>query len=98
MTNNAPTSARASLGFARLLSWITMGLILLSSLVISVIIANSARDTLLERQKDYALLMAENLNHQVYNISHSRKPLDVTPCPSVLFPIVDADETDCILS
>ncbi len=43
-----------------------MGLVLLSSLVISVIIANSARDTLLEKQKDYALLMAENLNHQVY--------------------------------
>ena len=66
LTSSAPTSGRASLGFARLLSWITMGLILLSSLVISVIIANSARDTLLEKQKDYALLMAENLNHQIY--------------------------------
>ena len=65
-TTSAAPSGRTSLGFARLLSWITMGLILLSSLVISVIIANSARDTLLERQKDYALLMAENLNHQVY--------------------------------
>ena len=65
-TTSAAPSGRASLGFARLLSWITMGLILLSSLAISVIIANSARDTLLERQKDYALLMAENLNHQVY--------------------------------
>ena len=43
-----------------------MALILLSSLVISVIISNSARDTLLEKQKDYALLMAENLNHQIY--------------------------------
>ena len=43
-----------------------MALVLLSSLAISVIISNSARDTLLEKQKDYALLMAENLNHQIY--------------------------------
>lgn len=66
MPHNASTLPGASLGLARLLSWITMALVLLSSLAISVIIANSARDTLLEKQKDYALLMAENLNHQIY--------------------------------
>ncbi len=66
MPNNSTPKSTDSLGVARLLSWITLVLILLSSLFMSVIISNSARDILLEKQKDYALLMAENLNHQVY--------------------------------
>ncbi|MDR0467079.1 MAG: two-component sensor histidine kinase [Deltaproteobacteria bacterium] len=54
------------LSYARALSWISLVLILCTSLGISVVIANSARETLLTKQTDFALLLAENLNHQIY--------------------------------
>lgn len=41
-------------------------LILASSLSLAIFIGNSARNTLLLRQQQYALLLAENLNHQIY--------------------------------
>lgn len=40
--------------------------ILLGSLVLSMVIANRAETVLLKKSEDYALLMAENLNHQVF--------------------------------
>ena len=40
--------------------------ILLSSLALSMVIAHRAETVLLKKSVDYALLMAENLNHQVF--------------------------------
>ena len=54
------------LSYARALSWVSLVLILCTSLGISVIITNSARESLLSKQTDFALLLAENLNHQIY--------------------------------
>jgi len=54
------------LSYARALSWISLVLILCTSLGISVIITNSARESLLTKQTDFAMLLAENLNHQIY--------------------------------
>lgn len=54
------------LGLARFLSWISLALILTSSMTLSVVIANSARETLILKQQKFALLLAENLNHQIY--------------------------------
>lgn len=65
----APTSAvpeSLPLNFARTLSWISLVLIMASCLGISGIIANSARETLITRQEDFARLLAVNLNHQIY--------------------------------
>lgn len=53
-------------GFAKVLSWVTLVLILASGLFLSIIIADSARRTLLEKQKEFASLLAENMNHQIY--------------------------------
>jgi signal transduction histidine kinase len=50
----------------RFLSWVSLILILASSLFLSIIIANQARDTLLSKQKEFSLLLAENLNHQIF--------------------------------
>ena len=54
------------LSYARALSWISLVLILCTSLGISVIITNSARESLLAKQTDFAQLLADNLNHQIY--------------------------------
>ena len=54
------------LSYARALSWISLVLILCTSLGISAVITNSARESLLRKQTDFALLLAENLNHQIY--------------------------------
>jgi signal transduction histidine kinase len=54
------------LSYARALSWISLVLILCTSLGISAVITNSARESLLTKQTDFALLLAENLNHQIY--------------------------------
>lgn len=53
-------------GLARFLSWTSFLLILASSLMLAVFIGNSARNTLIVRQQRYSLLLAENLNHQIY--------------------------------
>lgn len=54
------------LRFARFLSWTSLVLIVVTSTVFSLFIANSARTTLLMKQKDYAMLLAENLNSHIY--------------------------------
>ena len=54
------------LSYARALSWVSLVLILCTSLGISAVITNSARESLLAKQTDFALLLAENLNHQIY--------------------------------
>ncbi len=53
-------------GFARFLSWVSLVLILATSIVMSVIITDSARNTMFRKQQEFASLLAENLNHQIY--------------------------------
>ena len=53
-------------GLTRFLSWISLILILASSVMLAFFIGNSARNTLLLRQQQYAMLMASNLNQQIY--------------------------------
>lgn len=60
------TGTTGPLGFARAISWSALLLLMASGLVVSIIVANSARKTLLTKQQDFALLVARNLNHQVY--------------------------------
>jgi len=50
----------------KFLSWSSLVFILGTSLFLAVFIANQARDTLLEKQKRFALLLAENVNHQIF--------------------------------
>lgn len=57
---------KRTFGITKILSWSSLLLILASGLFLSVIIADSARRTLLEKQKEFALLLAENLNQQIY--------------------------------
>ncbi len=59
-------AADLPLSYARTLSWLSLLLILTISLVLSVFIANSARENLLTKQEDFANLVASNLNHQIY--------------------------------
>ncbi len=67
---NAPKIKAApkdlSLSYARTLSWLSLVLILTTSLGLSVLISNSARESLLIKQEDFANLLAKNLNHQIY--------------------------------
>ncbi|MGE4297440.1 MAG: sensor histidine kinase [Desulfovibrionaceae bacterium] len=62
----ATTDSKRPLGFARFLSWSSFIVILASTLFVSIVIANSANKTLLTKQQEFALLLAENLNHQIY--------------------------------
>ena len=64
--NQKPVTDLSSLGFAKFLSWTSLVLILVSSLIMSVVISNSARTSLLLKQQDFATLLAENLNHQIF--------------------------------
>jgi signal transduction histidine kinase len=47
-------------------SFTSLIVILLGSLALSMVIAHRAETVLLKKSEDYALLMAENLNHQVF--------------------------------
>jgi two-component system, NtrC family, sensor histidine kinase HydH len=60
------TAGARPLGFAKFLSWTMLLVILGSSLFLSIIIANLARESILDKQQRFALLLAENLNHQIY--------------------------------
>lgn len=55
-----------SFQLVKLLSWTLLVVIVASSLGLSVFLAKHADETLLEKQKEFALLQAENLNHQIY--------------------------------
>lgn len=66
MPNASVPNRDLPFGLTRFLSWISLVLILASSVTLAFFIGNSARDTLLLRQQDYARLMAANLNHQIY--------------------------------
>ncbi len=55
-----------SLGLVKFLSWSSLALILLVNLFLSIFLANYARQDVIAKQKEFALLLAENLNHQIY--------------------------------
>ncbi|MBI9111170.1 ATP-binding protein [Maridesulfovibrio ferrireducens] len=55
-----------SFQLVKLLSWTLLVVIVASSLGLSVFLAKHADETLLEKHKEFALLQAENLNHQIY--------------------------------
>jgi len=52
--------------FVKFLSWSSLIIILASSLALSVFIANYAREAIINKNHEFALLLAENLNHQIY--------------------------------
>ena len=52
--------------YARTLSWLSLVFILLTNLVLSFFISNSARETLLTKQKEFANLLVDNLNNQIF--------------------------------
>lgn len=54
------------LGFARSLAWIALLLVLALSTGLSVYIGTQAKKTLMRKQQEFAALLAENLNHQIY--------------------------------
>ncbi len=55
-----------TLSYAHTLSWLSMLVVLLVSLGLSFIISNQARQVLMERQEGFALLLAQNLNNQIF--------------------------------
>ena len=63
---DAPVESALPLSYARTLSWLSLLVIMATSLVLSFFIANSAREALLTRQENFSRLLAENLNHQIY--------------------------------
>lgn len=50
----------------KFLSWTSLLLILAVNLVLSVFIANQSRQAMLEKNREFSLLLAENLNHQIF--------------------------------
>ena len=63
-----PEKAEESLplSYARTLSWLSLLFILLTSLALSFFISSSVRETLMRGQVDFARLLAENLNSQIF--------------------------------
>lgn len=55
-----------TLGLARLFSWISFVMIILFSIFLSVFIATNTRSSLINSQESYALLLAENMNKQIF--------------------------------
>ncbi|MBQ7456943.1 MAG: two-component sensor histidine kinase [Desulfovibrio sp.] len=55
-----------SLSYARPLSWFSLIIILFTSLGLSFFISHSAQETLLTKQKEFARLMVNNLNNQIF--------------------------------
>lgn len=51
---------------ARFFSWVSLVLVLVSSAVLALFIGNTTTTTLLDSQEEYALLLAENLNKQIF--------------------------------
>ena len=54
------------LGFARQLAWVALVAVVIFSAVLSTYIGNHARDILIAKQRNFAALLAENLNAQIY--------------------------------
>ena len=63
---SALEQSNASYSTAKYLSWGSLALTFLAGLALSIVIANQARQTLLAKQQEFGLLLAQNLNHQIY--------------------------------
>jgi signal transduction histidine kinase len=50
----------------KFLSWSSLILILASSMFLVAVLGNYAKRTVLQKDQEFALLLAENLNHQIY--------------------------------
>lgn len=61
-----PVEAALPLSYARTLSWVSLVLILLTTLGLSFFISSSVRETLLTRQEGFARVLAQNLNSQIF--------------------------------
>lgn len=66
MKPNDRLDGAQSLGLVKFLSWSSLALILVVNLFVSVFLSNYSRQDVLAKQKEFALLLAENLNHQIY--------------------------------
>lgn len=63
---NAQGKQELPLSYARVLSWLSLVFILLTSLGLSFFIASSVRQILLDKQEDFTKLLVENLNSQIF--------------------------------
>ncbi|MBQ9405524.1 MAG: two-component sensor histidine kinase [Desulfovibrio sp.] len=63
---SAADTENALPSYARTLSWLSLLIIVLTSLGLSFFISNSARETLLTRQQEFARQLVENLNSQIF--------------------------------
>jgi signal transduction histidine kinase len=63
---NQHESGVRPLQFVRVISWSLFAIILGFSLLLSVFISKYAERTLLEKQEEFGLLLAENVSHQVF--------------------------------
>ncbi|MDR1659399.1 MAG: two-component sensor histidine kinase [Desulfovibrio sp.] len=65
--NAVPSDGKdLTLSYARTLSWLSLLLILTTTLSLSFFISNSARETLLTRQENFAHSLVVNLNYQMF--------------------------------
>ncbi len=55
-----------SLSYARTLSWLSLLIVLMVSLALSYFISNQTRNTLMTRQEGLGILLAHNLNNQIF--------------------------------
>jgi two-component system, NtrC family, sensor histidine kinase HydH len=55
-----------SFGIVKVVSWSSLVLILAISLFLAIFLSNYARETVLDKQRKFAMLLAVNLNHQIY--------------------------------
>lgn len=60
------TAEASPFQLVKLLSWSFFVLILGFNLILSIFLSDYAKRTLLEKQEEFALLLAENLNHQIF--------------------------------
>ena len=59
-------SSMTSLGLARFFSWIFLVLIIVFSIFLSVFVGTTTRSSLISSQESYTLLLAENMNKQIF--------------------------------
>ncbi|SBV91223.1 Integral membrane sensor signal transduction histidine kinase [uncultured delta proteobacterium] len=57
---------RVKLGIARYLAWVLLVLILAFSIFLAIVVGNRAQDTLLTKQRNFAGILAEHLNQQIF--------------------------------
>lgn len=66
MTKKSSKGQAGPFGLVKVLSWSSFILILGFSFFLSLFLSNYSEQTMITKQKEFALLLAENLNHQIY--------------------------------